>query len=363
MLGASTASSAADDNSRALEQFIRGTVAAQTGDHYRAAFHYQQALRYDSLSAYLHVALAQEYLLLGNSGQADDQLNQALQLDPKSIPALELKVVILRGTGKPEKSREYLQRLSQAAPRNSRYLREMLAMALAQGDFAQADRLYQRTVEVEGETDQLMKQVLTVYLMNDQPKRAIPLLLKLHERDTSDAAITFSLGTTYMQVGDTAKGERLMWDANRMVPSEPRYWIGLSVLALDHKQYQQAAALADSGLARHGPDAGLYSIQGTALNRLGKATDAAAVLEKAIALDSTLFTAMGTLALIYDGLDSLTRVEELYERAIRLSDSAAVYLNNLAYAYAQRGVQLDQAKALASEALRRDPKNASYGLD
>jgi tetratricopeptide (TPR) repeat protein len=77
-------------------------------------------------------------------------------------------------------------------------------------------------------------------------------------------------------------------------------------------------------------------------------------------MDSTMFSAMGSLALIYDGLDSLARVVDLYERAIRLTDSAAVYLNNLAYTYAERGINLEHAKMLSERSLQADPKNASY---
>jgi tetratricopeptide (TPR) repeat protein len=100
LIGGSTAAfSAVVDRTRAMDQFIRGTIADQTGDHYRAAFHYQEALRWDSSSAFLHVALAQDYLLLGNPELADQQLNKALRLDRNHVPALEMKVVLLRGTG------------------------------------------------------------------------------------------------------------------------------------------------------------------------------------------------------------------------------------------------------------------------
>jgi tetratricopeptide (TPR) repeat protein len=343
-----------------MDQFIRGTVADQTGDHYRAVFHYQQALLYDSSSAFLHVALAQDYLLLGNLELAQQQLDKALRIDANHIPALELKVVMLRGRSDVAKTRECVKRLSELAPNDPRYLREMLAIALSQNDFEQADRLYRRVVEIEGETDQLIKQVLTVYLMSGQHRRAIPLLEELHRRDSTDAAIVFSLGTTHLQSGDSTKGIEFMRHANRMEPTQPRYWIGLGVLALDESKFDDAVAIMDSGIVSVGPQAGLYAIKGNALNRLGKTPEAVAALEQAIQLDSTLFSAMGTLALIYDRLDNLSRVEEYYQRAIRLSDSAAVYLNNLAYAYAQRGVQLERAKALVQQALARDPRNASY---
>ena len=349
-----------DGKSRAMDQFIRGTIADQMGDHYRAAFHYQEALRFDSNSAFIYVALAQDYLLLGNTALADEQIERALRIDPRHLPALELKVVLLRNTGDLTKLRQYVKRLVEAAPKDTRYLRELLSLQLAERNYEEADRLYKRIVAIEGETDQLLKQVLTVYLMSDQPKRALPLLEKLHERDTTDAAVVHSLGTTFLQTGDTARGESYLNLAIQLEPTEPRYWVGIAILAMDRRQFDAAAAIADSALAHVGPNAGLYAIKGNALNRSGKTEPAIEVLEQALALDSTLYSALGALALIYDRLDSLQRVEQLYERAIRLSDSAAVYLNNLAYAYAQRGVQLERAKFLVSRALELDPDNASY---
>jgi len=84
------------------------------------------------------------------------------------------------------------------------------------------------------------------------------------------------------------------------------------------------------------------------------------VFEQAIELDSTMYVAVGSLALVYDELDSVDRAVELYERAIRLSDSAATYLNNLAYTYASRGMELERAKVLVRRALDIEPGNSAY---
>ena len=353
-------SAAADSKSRAMDQFIRGTVADQMGDRYRAAFHYQEALRYDSASAFIYVALAQDYLLLGNPALAEEQIDRALRLDPKHVPALELKTMMLRSTGNVTELLRTVKRLVELEPRNTRYLRDLLSINLAQQEYDDADKTYQKIVSIEGETDELLKQVLTVYLISDQPKRAQPLLEKLYARDSTDASLMYSLGTIYLDNGDTTRGETFMRRANRLEPKEPRFWAGLGVLALDRRDYRAAVALADSALAEIGPNAGLYTIKGNALGRAGEDLAAVEALQQALSLDTTLYTAMGALALIYDRLDSLERVEQLYERAIRLSDSAAVYLNNLAYAYATRSVNLERASTLVNGALERDPRNSSY---
>ena len=92
----------------------------------------------------------------------------------------------------------------------------------------------------------------------------------------------------------------------------------------------------------------------------GQYDDAAIVFKKALELDTTLYSAAGTLGLIYDAVDSLELAVNYYRQAIRVSDSAAVYMNNLAYTWAVRGLNLEDAKALSAKSLKKAPDNGSY---
>ncbi|HEY3294413.1 MAG TPA: tetratricopeptide repeat protein [bacterium] len=352
---------AQDNHSRAMDQFIRGTTADQVEDYYRAVFHYQEALRFDSTSAFIHVALAQDYALLGNSAMAVDLLDRALRIHSEYVPALELKALILRSSGKPNDARDALKKLVQIAPKKLEYLRELLSVELARRDYKEADRIYERIIQQGGESETLTRQVATIYLTSSQYDRAIPLLKKLVATDSTDAGLVYTLGTAYFQKGDTSAGEKCVLLANRLEPGEPRFWVGRALIAMDRQRFTEVPSIVDSALAHVKPQAGLYSLKGIALNRLGGHTkESIDALESAIRLDTTLYVAMGTLAMIYDGLDSLDRAVTLYEHAITLSDSAPIYLNNLAYTYASRGQNLDQAKKLVETALKAEPKNGAY---
>ncbi|MFH1011318.1 MAG: tetratricopeptide repeat protein, partial [bacterium] len=107
-------------------------------------------------------------------------------------------------------------------------------------------------------------------------------------------------------------------------------------------------------------NAGLWSLLGSCQNQQGKTGEAIASLEQTLRLDSTNFSALGVLGLIYAGMDSIQRIQELYERAIRLSDSAAIFLNNYAYTLAERGLDLAHAKQMAEKACAAEPENASF---
>jgi tetratricopeptide (TPR) repeat protein len=348
------------DRARALDHFIRGTVADVMEDHYQAIFHYQEALRCDSASPFVYVALAQDYLLLGNPVQAEALLDHALRLQPNHVPALELKSLLLRSTGRIEAARQVLRRLVQAAPDNVEHLRQLLAAELVAGDFKEAQRLLEH-LKTMGKDDGLLdRQVLAVYLTAGQFERAATLLEQMIGQDSSDAGLVYALGNCRLQQGDTIRAEELIRRANRTEPGEPRYWIALAAVAMGRQDFARVTELVDSALARTPPHASLFSLKGLALYRTGKAAESIPVFRQAIELDSTMYVAMGSLALVYDELDSVEQAVELYERAIRLSDSAATYLNNLAYTFAARGIELERAQALVRRALEAEPGNSAY---
>jgi tetratricopeptide (TPR) repeat protein len=350
-----------ENKSRAMDQFIRGTVADEMEDYYKAVFHYQEALRYDSTSAFIRVALAQDYVLLGNANLAADLLKKTLDTTPDFIPALELNTMLMRSLGRLKEARESLKRLIQLAPQKSDYARQLLSLELTLGNFGDAEKLYAKIVATEGESDMLDRQILSVYLAAGQRERAIAVLQKLIAEDSTDAVLVYTLGSAYLQQGDTLSGERLINRANRLDPSEARYWVARAVLAMDRRIFPAVIAIVDSAMAHVQPEAGLYTLKGVALNRMGGATgEAVQSLLKALDLDSNAVVAIGALALIYDGLDSVDQAARMYERAIALSDSAPVYLNNLAYTFASRGLNLEKARVLSQRSVKAEPKNSSY---
>lgn len=348
------------DKASALDHFIRGSVADVMEDRYRALYHYQEALRYDSTSAFIYVALAQDYILLGNPSQALMLLDKALQIQSDHIPALELKALLLRTMGKGSEARNVLRRLVEIVPDKSDYQRQLLAVELAMGNYREADRIFQR-IEQDGYNDGfLSRQVLAVYLTVGEYDRAEAILRALIEADSTDAGLYYTLGNCRLQQRDTVQAEYLLNRANRMEPGEPRYWIALAAISMSKQQYSAVTELIDSALVHTEPHTSLYNLKGLALYRAGEIDESIIALRKAIELDSTMYVAIGSLALVYDEVDSLSEAVELYERAIRLSDSAATYLNNLAYTLASRGLELERAKTLSNRALELEPENGAY---
>ncbi|MBU1983672.1 tetratricopeptide repeat protein, partial [bacterium] len=173
-------------------------------------------------------------------------------------------------------------------------------------------------------------------------------------------SLLYVLGTSYLQTGDSLAGESLIEQANELDPAMARYWVARAFFALNRREYERTLTILDSALLHVDPQPPILNLQGTALNQLGRSAEAIEAFLRSLEMDSTSFGTMGTLALIYDGLDSLEEAVRWYERAIAASDSAAVYLNNLAYTYATRGINLEHARVLVLRALDADPENGAY---
>ncbi len=349
-----------EDRARALDFYIRGTVAEQTEDYYKAIFLYREALRFDSGSAYMHVALSQAYLAVGSLAQADEELDLALASDPHHVPALELKSILLHSTGRLKEALSTYERILDHEPDNENALQQLLDVSLKLGDYERAEQLYVRIESTNLATDAMIRSLAGRLLEAGQFERAIPLLDRMVEIDSLDAGIIYSRGTAYLQLGDTASAITDMHTALRLRPTESQFWMGVAILAFNRRDFEGAIALVDTALSKSEATGSLYHLRGTAQQRLGRNIEAIPDLERAVSLDSLLFTSHGALALIYDGLDSLELAAHHYEEAIRLSDSAAVYLNNLAYTFAVRKIRLEEARTLSELSLAKDPKNGSY---
>lgn len=348
------------NNVAAMDHFIRGVIADNMEDYYRAVFEYQEALEADSESPFIYVALAQDYVILGKIPQALDLLKTALEIDSNYIPALELLAGLLLNTDKWLDALEYYERLAELDTTEVEYPFQLLRLYIQKGNFDRADTMYQRVVAMEGESKGLLLQIATILLLGNNVHRATPYLERLAQLDSTDAAVIYTLGTLYLQRQDTALAQTHFERAPTLQPKIARYWMGLAILQMDMDDYTEACQTLERAVEAIPEDPGLWSLLGGCQNQAGMTEKAILSLQETLRLDTTNYSALGVLALTYDRLDSVQKVIELYERALQLSDSAVVFLNNYAYTLAERGMDLAHAKVMAEKACAAEPENASF---
>ena len=358
-----------DENAdpRALDQFIKGNAAAQQGNPYQAIYFFEEAIRFDPNAPFLHVALAEQYLILAEENKSADAISRAeasletaLKLDPKHGPALELKSQLLAAQGKTDQAKEAIVKLLESDPENRGYRAELLGLSLVTGDFDDVDSLYSLLNSSEDLDLELTRRVVALYLMTGESARALPYMQELAKADSTDAAVTYTLATLYLQTDDTAKAIATVDRAIMLDSTDTRYWYLKLVIEFENERFENVLNLAEKARASAGEDARTANLEGLSLMRLADSSKAVERLVRALELDSLLYPAAGSLALLYDAMDSMALSEKHYNIAIELSDSAAIYLNNCAYMYAVRGIKLEEAMALVDYALAKEPENSSY---
>ncbi len=354
-------------NSRALEQFIRGTTAAQQGNSFEACFFLEEALRLDASSPFLYVALAEQYIQLAQRTEttesfdrAESRLKQALEIDPKYAPALELMSRLLSARGKVEEAQRMVEHLVNSYPDERKYKIDLLTLSLTNRRFDRVDEIYRELSPDSAQDFDLARQVVAIYLMSGETERALPYMESLAKDDSLNAPVAYTLGTLYLQNGDTA---RALYEVDRALSldsTDSRTWYLKLVIEFNEGDYAQVLRLASVARAAAPEDARSANLEGLTQLRLGDTTAAIERFMRAVDIDSTLYPAAGSLALLYDVKDSIDLSVNYYEQAIRFSDSAAIYLNNLAYTLAVRGIELERALFLVERALETEPQNASY---
>ncbi|HEX9615601.1 MAG TPA: tetratricopeptide repeat protein, partial [Bacteroidota bacterium] len=103
-----------------------------------------------------------------------------------------------------------------------------------------------------------------------------------------------------------------------------------------------------------------YLLLGLSYSQQSKNEEAVVNLRKSLELNPEDVNALGSLALILDGMKRFEESDSLYERALVLDPSSSINLNNYSYSLAERGLQLDRALEMSKKAVADDSLNSSY---
>jgi tetratricopeptide (TPR) repeat protein len=214
------------------------------------------------------------------------------------------------------------------------------------------------------------------------------------QRELPDAAVVHVLnGNLQARRGDAVGARRSFERAQQLEPGMLEAVGGLVGLDLEAKQHAAAIARVDAEIARHGdrPPPELLAVAAHVYDRAGQPARSEQALKRAVALDPQFSTGYALLARQYmrqqrldeakaefEGmvkrdptaagprtmvgmiLEAQNRQEEAkrwYEETMAAVPDAPVAANNLAYIYAEQGINLDAALQLATAAKQGLPDN------
>ena len=335
---------------------------------------------------------------MGNVDETVNTFEELLSLNPASLELQKLLIESYLKTDKLEKAQKLVSEALLIFPEDLNLIEYDAQIAIKNGDWAKSANQYKKLLEDADIPLENKINVVGLYLNQSiQDSSLLPLakemLIKL-DSDSTHWQIKAFLGEVsfqedndslaikyFREAADNAAWNSQVWtrlgqilfstgrykdaaiDLQRAVSKFPDDYVINFILGLSLSQ-QGKDAQAEPYLKKSAElspaDANSLSAYGFTLNRLNKNDEAIKILEKALALDSTNYQALGMLGMIYNSKKEWDKCDYYYTKALQVDSTDATLLNNYAYSFSVRGVNLERALAMVSKALESQPENSSF---
>lgn len=392
----------ADLRERVVQEFFR------RGEFARAVELLRDAVRKQPESA-------QDWMLLAVALRADkqweaatDAAERALRLAPGKFPPYEVLFDAAIEQNDLERARRILERAAKQPSDDYRYwirLAELRAALGTRGPDYQADpeelmRFYDRAAALQPSDPAALARVADYYAANQRADKAIAIYQKLLDQDPAADGVRLKLALSHVAQGDKAraiaileewvKREPLRWqifnllgelyeDARDFESALKNYRLSLqanpnqlppslrsALILLRARRLDEAIALLDATKAKFPESPQVSYFYGlayserkdfpTALKHLEETARLAATSAPDL-LDAVFYFYLGAALERTGKVDAAV---EKFRKAIEINPDYADACNYLAYLFAERGVNLEEAEQLAQRALALEPTNGAF---
>jgi tetratricopeptide (TPR) repeat protein len=347
-------------DSKAVELFVEATIAEEVDDYYRAIVLYQEALRRDSTSVTIHLALASAHQHLGQTESVLEHLNAASRLAPQDTSIVEWIVELLGNEDKWQEQKPYVERLLKLVPNSLTYNLQLANVYLQTGDRKSAQRVFRKVITLADDNKSTLQRLGVMLLLNNENELAERCFYKVCELDPVDDQAQFTLGRIYLALEKDREAQRRLEMAIAINDTVLRYWTNLAFIDLDADRNREAELILRRALEVLPDNPPLLNMLGSSLERQGQYDEALDVLYRSASLDTASVAPYVTIGFIYDESDQFEKAESTYVRALEIAPDNATLLNNYAYLLAARGLQLDRALEMSERSLEQTPDNPSY---
>ncbi len=177
-------------------------------------------------------------------------------------------------------------------------------------------------------------------------------------------AVRLRLGADYARIGKLQKAvddltKALEFDANNV---QARYLLAL--IYSTQKEYDQAAkqyeAILTSFVEAQPENIEIYGYLAQLYYSQKEYDKAIRQFEAVLSLEPDNSDVMFLLGALYLETENDAKAIEMFEKTLQYDPANDSCLNSLGYLYAEKGIKLDEAKALIEQALIIDPENGAY---
>jgi tetratricopeptide (TPR) repeat protein len=316
-----------------------GDLYLDEGNTAKAEEFYRKAYELDPSNPYYIVSMANYYEAIGNSESAEAQIRDALASDALAV---EVKIGIL-----------------------SRYL---IRLDRLQGESGKANELFEMLINMHPEEINLRIMYARMLALKGQTEEA-----KFHFGLVSEMAP--ERDEAWQALLDIAFREQNMEDAAKicekcieLFPDAPEYYFYLSITRYQAKDYNGALEACRKGVDIVPDDdralkSNFYGQSGDILHELGKATEAFAEYERALAFNERNISVLNNYAYFLSlRKQELQKAERMSAQTIKMEPDNPTYLDTYAWIFFMQG-NYTLAKFYIESAISKDTTNSVELID
>jgi tetratricopeptide (TPR) repeat protein len=331
----------------------------------RALEIYEWLLEQNGESWEVLLQAAELYRSLGRYDEAAEKYRRMVEIDPSNKPLQRQLAEVYGRAGKLDEALKILESLFEIDNNDLDILAALADLYLDRNDYRKALDLYQKLLQREGKNPEVKLRVgMAYYGMVQRDTTLIPKAKSVFEEVVrelpNDWRAPLHLGALALMEKNDSVASSYFERVTTLASWNADAWWFLGNIYFEHGEYRKVVDLMERAIQSAPKDYRLYLLSGMAYSQLGLPNQAAATLEKSLALNPNDLNTLGSLALTYDGMKQFPKSDSLYERALQLDPNAHLILNNYSYSLAERDLQLHRALEMAQRAVAAEPNNASY---
>lgn len=302
--------------------YVLGSALQRTGRRAEAKATWTRGYQVDPAYIPTRLALGAAAIDDGDFITAEEQVAPVVREEPANLAALLLYARTLEGQKRWDAAEAIARRGLEIDARDPILYIVIARAQMGRKQLASALVTFQRALVIDSRNVLALEGLLSLYRQGLVSLRAIRQMEEVALTPPASAALVEIAGRLYAERGYRAEAHRALGKALQLEPGRSSAALALMQLALKEKDMVAAAAWAVPAFGGDMP-AVAELVQGRAA----------------------------------EVRHDRARAIRHYETALRLGENTGAAANNLAWIYAQEGVQLDRALELARRASELDPEN------
>jgi len=326
---------------------------------------YERLLDREGESWELLLQLGDLFSALGRFNEAAERYQRLLNLDPSNRALQRQLAETYVRAGKADDAIRILEKMVERDDRDVDVTVALADAYLEKREFEKALKLYEDLLKKEKGNPQVKIRVGIAYFGRIQSDSTfLPKARQMFEEAAKDLPNDWRpfwyLGAlANMEQKDSVAFENFL-RVTQLESGTMEAWWYVGTHYFDRNEHQKVVDLMEKGKQFFPRDFRVYLLLGLSYSRLDRNEEAVENLWQSLKLNPSDINTLSSLALTLDGMKRYEQSDSLYEQALKVDPTSDLILNNYGYSLAERGLQLDRALRMATEAVNADPNNASY---